>query len=45
MMSNTEFVEADTTEVDSLEEEKLADDASNAVQDETTVVETEAIVE
>ena len=45
MMSNTEFVEADTTEVDSIEEEKLADDASNAVQDETTVVETEAIVE
>lgn len=45
MMSNTEFVEADTTEVDSIEEDNLADDASNEVQDETTVVETEAIVE
>ena len=45
MMSNTEFVEADTTEVNSIEEDNLADDASNAVQDETAVVETEAIVE
>lgn len=45
MMSNAEFVEADTTDVDSIEEDNLADDASNEVQDETTVVETEAIVE
>ncbi|MBP3263018.1 lipase family protein [Pseudobutyrivibrio sp.] len=45
MISNTEFVEADTTEVDSIEEDNLADDASNEVQDETAVVETEAIVE
>ena len=44
-MSNTEFVEADTTEVDSIEEDTIAGDASNAVQDETAVVETEAIAE